>query len=786
MATMGLSDIRVVDFSTDIAGPYCTKLLADGGADVIKVEGPTGDPLRRCTATGADPGEADAALFCYLNTSKRSIVGAPTDAAVVELVAGADLVVEDFGPGRFDVAGLRARFPHLVVLSLSPFGAGGPASAWAATEFTVQAESGSILYRGRPTSPPVHAGGRIGEFVGGAYAAPPAIAAVRRARRTGVGEHIDLSLAESMAIAASTFADLANHLQGRPELTTPARNLETPSIEPARDGYVGFNTNTGQMFQNFLLLIERPDLLDDKELATFGGRVARGQEWRDIVHAFMGRHDVADIVERAAALRIPVAPVLNGDTVRTNEHLTARGVFVDNPAGFVQPRPPYLIDGEHVRPFTRAPRLGEHTGRIEPRPAPEPTDPSADPDALPLAGVKVLDLTSWWAGPSSTHFLALMGAEVIHVESVNHPDGMRLTGYMFGHADWWEWGHMFAAANTNKLGITLDLGSEAGFALCTRLVEWADVVVENFAPRVVEKWGLGRDEVLAMNPRVIYTRMPAFGLSGPWRERVGFAQTMEQMTMAWITGYPDDEPLIPRGPCDPLAGLHGAVAMLVALAERDRTGRGAFVESTMIEAALNCCAQPIIEFSAYGRVMERMGNRAPHAAPQGVYACPGFDEWLAISVVTDEQWHGLVTALGNPEWALDASLASAAGRHRAHDRLDERLAEWAATRDACAAAELLRHHGVPAARCADPRVLSRHPQLVARRFFEEVEHPVLGRHPVPGLPYRFASVDRWVRRATPTLGQDNHDVLGRILGVSEREIAQLEADGVIGTRPKGV
>lgn len=780
----GLVGIRVVDFTTRIAGPYCTKLLADAGADVIKVEPAEGDPMRRITATGAPIDGEDSAMFRYLNASKRSIVGAPGDDEVESLLAGADLVVEDFGPGRFDVAGVRARMPQLVVLSLSPFGAGGPMSDRPATEFTVQAESGSILYRGRPTRPPLQAGGEVSQFVAGAYGAPPAIAAVLRARRTGAGEHIDLSIAEAMAIAGSTFSDLSNHLMGRPELTTPARNLETPSIEPALDGWVGFNTNTAQMFQGFLLLIERPDLLDDKELATFGGRVARGQEWQDIMHAYMRQHPVAEIVERAAELRIPVTPVYNGETILTNEHLSARGVFVENPAGFTQPRPPYLIEGAAVRPFEPAPALGEHTGTIEAREVPRAATAAGESD-LPLVGLKVLDLTSWWAGPSSTHLLALMGAEVIHVESINHPDGMRLTGYIFGRPNWWEWGHMFAAANTDKLGITLDVGKPEGFALCKRLVEWADVVVENFSPRVVEQWGLGRDAVLAMNPRVVYMRMPAFGLSGPWRERVGFAQTMEQMTMAWITGYADDPPLIPRGPCDPLAGMHGAVAMLTALAERERTGKGVFIESTMVEAALNVCAQPIVEFTAYGRLMERMGNRSPHAAPQGVYACEGVEQWLAISVATDEQWQGLRVALGSPSWADDHALASMHGRHAQHDLLDEKLSEWAATQKAGEAAETLVAQGVPASHCFDPRVLSRHPQFVARRFFEEVDHPALGRIPLPGLPYRFASVDRWVHRATPTMGQHNRDVLSRICGLSGAEIDALEEKKIIGTRPAG-
>ncbi|HEX7094323.1 MAG TPA: CoA transferase, partial [Acidimicrobiales bacterium] len=582
----GLRHLRVVDFSREIAGPYCTKLLADAGADVIKIEPPEGDPARRMTATGVDLRGEDSALFRYLNTSKRSVVGRPGDPHVDELVAGADIVVEDFGPKHFDVAALRSRHPHLVVVTITPYGSTGPYADRPATEFIVQAESGSVLYRGKPDREPVQVGGRVSEFQGGAYAAPPAIAAALRARRTGVGEHIDVSLVESMVIATTTFADLSHHFHGRPELTTPIRNPETPSIEPAADGYVGFNTNTGQMFQNFLLLIERPDLLDDAELATFGGRIARREEWERIMHEFMRRHTVAEIVERAAALRIPVAPVCNGQTILENEHLVARGVFVRNPAGFVQPRPPYLIDGETVRPFEPAPALGEHTRNVEPRPKPVPTEPDADPPALPLAGLKVLDLTSWWAGPSSTQFLAAMGAEVVHVESTSHPDGMRLTGYVFGQPEWWEWGHMFVAVNTDKLGITLDLSTPRGREVCERLIKWADVIVENFAPRVVENWGYDRDGVFAINPNVVYCRMPAFGLTGPWRDRVGFAQTMEQLTMAWITGYPDDQPMIPRGPCDPLAGLHSAVAMLAALAERERRGRGVFIESTMVEAAL--------------------------------------------------------------------------------------------------------------------------------------------------------------------------------------------------------
>jgi crotonobetainyl-CoA:carnitine CoA-transferase CaiB-like acyl-CoA transferase len=783
----GLSDIRVVDFSSEIAGPYCSKLLADAGADVVKIETPEGDPLRAYTATGADLGGDDSALFRFLNTSKRSVVGDMGDAPVDSLVAAALILIEDGRPG-IDIASLRQRHPHLVVVSITPYGRRGPYGIdRPATEFTVQAESGSLLSRGRPWREPVQIGGRISEFVAGAYAAPPATAAALRARRTGTGEHIDVSVAEAILIAATLFADLGHHLLGRRPFARPFRNLETPSIETCKDGWVGFNTNTGQMFQNFLLLIERPDLLDDTELAGIQGRQARGKEWQAILDGYFAQHEVQEIVERAAELRIPVAPVCNGETILTNEHLMERGVFVANPAGFIQPRPPYLLNGAAVRTLGAAPTLGQHTGSVIWPPRPAPTDRAADGSALPLAGLKVLDLTSWWAGPSSTQFLAAMGGEVIHLESTGHPDGMRMTGYISGHPDWWEWSSMFVAVNTDKLALTLDLQTERGRALCTELIRWADVVVENFAPRVAECWGFDRDGMLAINPKVVYCRMPAFGLTGPWRDRVGFAQTMEQLTMAWITGYVDDQPLIPRGPCDPLAGLHAAVAILAALAERDRTGTGQFVESIMLEAALNACAEPIVEHSAYGLLMERMGNRSPHMAPQGVYACQGADTWVAISVGSEAQWEGLCAALGHPSWAEDPLFATSADRIRRHETLDDHLRQWAATvTDVDAAVGSLLGRGVPAARGWDPRTIHEHPQYSGRGFFEELDHASIGTHPVPGQPYRFASVDRWTHRATATMGMDNSEILTRILGLSAAEIAGLESDGIIGSRPKGL
>jgi crotonobetainyl-CoA:carnitine CoA-transferase CaiB-like acyl-CoA transferase len=788
----GLRDIRVIDLSTGIAGGYTTKLFCDAGADVVKVEPPGGDPLRHFTASGRDLAGRDGPLFQFLAAGKRSVVGVPGDSHVESLVAGADLVVESFATDVLRAAQHVERVPGLVVLSITPFGRTGPYAGRIATEFTVQAESGSIATRGLASQPPVMAGGRTTEWVGGTFAAVAALGAVRRARTHGLGEHVDFSLLEVMNIAGTMYTDLLNSMLGRPNVAgTPARSIELPSIEPTRDGWVGFNTNSRQQYRDFLLLIERTDLLEDEELAKITGRWARMDEWNAAVRAWTTQHTTAEIVERAALLRIPVAPVHDGRSVKEHEHFAARGVFVKNPSGgFLQPRPPYRIDDSDPAPPRVAPRLAEHTDVIGvPAQKRNGLRAARAGDPLPLSGIRVLDATAWWAGPSATWMLAVLGAEVIHLEAIQRPDGMRMTGgALIGHLpSWWEYSHIFLSANTNKRGLTLNLADARGLALAKRVIATCDVFVENFSPRVIEQFGLDWNSVHALNPRTILVRMPAFGLSGPWRDHVGFAQTMEQITgLAWLTGHPHDQPRIQRGPCDPLAGTHAAFATLVALAERERTGTGHLVECAMVEGALNAAAEQIVEHGAHDVVLQREGNRAPHAAPQNLYACRGREQWLALSIESDAQWQALIACLGRPGWALAAELASHAGRRAHHDRIDAELARWAAERDLEPTVAELVAAGVPAAPVVDPRTTYRHPQLAARGFYEELTHPVVGTHPVCAPPFRFASVAHWLRSPAPTLGEHSREVLGGLLGLTAAELDELETAQVIGTRPTGL
>jgi crotonobetainyl-CoA:carnitine CoA-transferase CaiB-like acyl-CoA transferase len=798
-----LSGLRVVDLTGRVAGAYATKLLADAGADVIKLEPPEGDPLRRRTASAA-PVAADAhgALFAYLCASKRSALAdlrrAEGRALALRIAATSDLLIESFEPGEIERLGLgpdalAEHAPGCTLVSLSSFGRGGPWSTRAATEFSLQAWCGSTGGRGLPEGPPLAAGGRLGEWIAGLYAAIGALVAARRARATGRGDHVDVSLFECMSVALAYHEHLKASLSGDLERWVReefSRQLEVPSIEPARDGWVGFALFTAQMWSSFCEMVERPELGKDPELCFMLRRWPRRGEVYAAIHPWLRAHSVDEIVAEASKRRIPVARIGDGASVIEMDHFRATGTFVPNPDGFLQPRVPWRISEAEPRAFARAPRFGEHQAEIEREAAERRVRPAPGSGAieLPLAGIRVADLTQFIAGPTVTHLLAALGADVVKVESVQRPDGIRFASSRTPEVPrWWEYSWIFHGFNANKRSVTLDLKRPAGVELARRLIRGADLVVENFAPGVIEELGLGWGEVSRLNPRAILLRMPAFGFEGPWRERVGLAQTMEQLTgMAAVTGLRDGPPVIPRGPCDGIAGLHAAFAGLAALEARERDGRGRLVVCNMAESALNVAAEPIVEYSAYGRLLTRDGNRDPVDAPQNVYRCAGSEQWLALSIASDAQWQELVAWLGNPSWAGDPGLRSAAARREAADRIDAELARVFAARERDAAVESLAARGVPAAAVvASPHVVH-NPQHAARGFYQHLVHPVAGLQPYARLPLRFAcGPERQVTSPPPLLGEHNQAVLCGELGLSADELDELRRERISGEIPVG-
>jgi crotonobetainyl-CoA:carnitine CoA-transferase CaiB-like acyl-CoA transferase len=787
--------LQVLEIASSIAGSYCGKLFTDAGADVVKLEPRDGDPLRRWTASGAplDDGEPGA-LFQYLNAGKKSVrTGHGASADPSALFTAADLVIVDgsFGWGPSEIRQLSAGCPRLVVVSVSTFGLAGPyaGGAVAANEFVLQAMCGSAASRGLPEGRPLQAGGHIGEWTTGLYAAVASAAMLRRALHTGQGDLIDLSMYEAMISTMGGLAAMSRSVLGDRSPAT-GRSIELPSIVETADGLVGFCTITRQQFMDFLAMIGRADLIDNEELATPYGRMRRRAEFEAMVSEWARTRSTEEIVELAAAMRIPVAPIGTPETVVTIDHFAERGVFVPTANGrFRAPRPPYRSAALDAVPFGPVPVVGEHSGAVRWKPRPKSGGDTGTPPELPLAGIRVLDLTAFWAGPAATHVLAALGADVIKIEGVRRPDAIRYAGGVPATLDrWWEWGSLFLCYNTNKRGVTLELSEPQGRDVVLRLLGECDLLVENFSPRVMSNLGLDWPALHEANPRGVVVRMPAFGLDGPWRDRVGFAQTMEQASgMAWLTGEEDGPPLIPRGPCDPIAGLHAIFAAIAGLAVREHSGIGFEIESTMVEAALNIAAEPLIEYAAYGRAPHRRGNRGAGAAPQGLYRCGDEDRWVALAVTNDKQWAALLDVLGHPA-ELDApEYADVAGRQRAADAIDAVVEAWASGLTTDVAEAQLRAAGVPASRLFAPVDVLADEQLAARGFWVESEHPVVGRIRVPAMPFHLErTMTPWVRTPAPTMGEHNSDVLENLLGLSPDDVPDLERAGLIATRPAGL
>lgn len=813
--TPPLSGYRVADLSSGIGGGYCTKLLVDAGATVVKLEPPEGDPLRRWTASGHHPAEGeDGALFRFLAAGKRSVVVDPLDPACVSrmraVLDGADAIVWSQGSrlaGHPDLqpAALRAALPDAIVTAITPFGLTGPWANRPASDLVLQALTGGPAIRGLPGRPPIASGGQPSEWVAGTFAALGTLAARYRALTTGTGELLDVSMFEALLQTQDLYPVTYFSIAGRP--WRGGKSPAIPGIEPTADGYIGLAVATAQHWHDFCVLIGRPDWAADESLYSYKGRWAR---WADLIPAIQEAtrsRTTAELLEAAALLRLPVAPVGNGATVPQFDHFVERGDYIRNPSGgFLQPVVPYRLSaGVATRPCGPAPRLGEltareiSTGSVWPGRGAmaAPVTCGAIGDAadrsLPFHGLRVLEFTSFWAGPLVGQFFAMLGADVIHVESTAHPDGFRSNTLRAVSDDlWWEWSPAFLGANTNKRGLTLDLQRDAGRDVARRLALRCDLVLDNFSPRVLEQWGLDYASLSRDHAGLILLRMPAFGLSGPWRDRIGFAYTMEQVSgLAWVTGEPGEPPLTPNGICDVMAGVHAALAALLGLEHRRRSGRGLFIEVPMVSSALNIAAEQVIEYSAYGCLLQRSGNRSPAAAPQNIYRCGDRDEqgperWIAMAVCTDAQWDALRRIIGDPVWARDDSLSTAAGRRAAQDRIDAELAAWCVERPAAETAELLCAAGVPAAAVVLPYETRLNPQLQARGFFEPLQHPVVGAVLQEGWPVRFSGgPQRFHRGPAPTLGQHNREILSALLGMAEGEIDELEAAGVIGSRPVG-
>jgi benzylsuccinate CoA-transferase BbsF subunit len=397
-----------------------------------------------------------------------------------------------------------------------------------------------------------------------------------------------------------------------------------------------------------------------------------------------------------------------------------------------------------------------------------------------FAGTTILEFGGGAAGPVATRYFADHGATVIRVESRRRPDFLRLLRLTPDSPGGLDGAHHFAVLNANKLSVALDLSRPEGVGVARRLALWADAVAENFAPGAMAKWGLDYASLVKERPDLVMISTCLNGQTGPERHYPGFGgQGSALAGFNHLTGWPDREPVGPFGTItDSLSPRFAALLLATTLLHRHRTGQGQHIDLAQVEGGIACLTESMIGHAANGEILTRMGNRSRHEAPHGVFPCAGKDRWVAIVVHDDEDWRRLVRAMGEPGWATDAGLATAAGRLARVGEVERRLAEWTSARDAMDAADQLQAAGVEAAPVEDFADLHEDPQLAHRRHFQDVEHTVLGRHPVETHAMRFSAMVPRIHSPAPRLGEHTEHVLRELLGMAAGEFARLRDAGV--------
>lgn len=415
-----------------------------------------------------------------------------------------------------------------------------------------------------------------------------------------------------------------------------------------------------------------------------------------------------------------------------------------------------------------------------------------------LAGLRILDLTQVAVGPYATLLLGFMGAEVIKVESCARMDISRgaarpapggeglYPGGDPGERPWNRTGY-YVQRNGNKRSLTLDLTAPRGKELFLQLVGVCDVLIENYRATVMDRLGLGYAVLSRTNPRLIYVKISSQGATGPEKDYASLGSTLEQTAgLASITGYDDGKPLMTNETYpDPVVGILAVGALMAALRQRRQTGQGAFVDLAQREVTTMLLGEAVVDYSLTGRVAQPLGNRHPQWVPQGVYPCLGTDLWLAITVTSEPEWQGLCQALGQPELAQDARFATVLGRRQHQEALDRIVTAWTQQHEHRQAMHLLQAHGVPAGAVLTGGETIHDPHLEARGFWDVVEHPEVGPYRQVTTPWQLTRNPRHLTRPAPGLGEHNHAVLRDLLGLSAQDIAALEAQGIIGTRPVG-
>lgn len=802
-----LAGLRILDLANETAA-FGGKLLAELGADVLRIEPPEGDPIRRLGPFAGDIVDPERSLsHWWFNSGKRSAVLDWRTPAGRGRIAGlaeqADAIVET-GETGIDFAAWQAAHPATTVISVSPCGRSGPRRDWQAPDLVAWALGGGLSTTGLPDRPPLHGNWLLTYHTTGIYAAIGVLAGLAHRRRFGSGHFFDLSVVEATASWVENLIVLHEYTGG----IQVRMGVEHPSAVPwgsfpTKDGQVIFLPLTQGQWLALLEWMKETGEVEswalDEALVPMAARTPR----RAQIHEWLGRwtaqFESAEFVAEANRRRLPGARINTALDVLADEQLQARGYFVpvEQPSiGRAVPVPglPYQFrDGATLRAaplfnssapeFLAAPTGGSDSAA--PNGGTPPFPGSGLPtNEWPLFGVRILDLTWAVAGPQATKVLADLGADVIKIEAPGTGDLLR------GLPPHWQnqpdpnWNGHFHRFNRSKRNLSVDLKKPAGVRLVKRLAAWADAIVDNFGAGVMTRLGLGPEELAAVNPRLVQISMSGYGQSGPHRNYPSYALiSSARGSIVAGTGYQDGAatgPGIALG--DTGAGLQLALAILAALEQRDRTGQGTFVDMSQLEAATVFVGPALLDAAINGRALFCPENHLPDrtVAPHGVYPAAGDDNWVAIAVESDEQWAALAAAIGRPDLAADERLRTTEGRVAAAAEIDAAVTAYTSDRNAIEVARLLQAAGVPAGNAQRaPDLLNNDEQLAARGFYQRVAHPDIGEIAMDTLPLRWTDGPVPVPAPAPLLGEYNEYVLQSVLGLSDDDLVELIVEEAI-------
>ncbi len=758
---------RVLEIADGVSASFCSKVLSDLGAEVMKVEPQGGHssriaPPRRSDAAPEDPG----GRFVYLNTGKSSVVvgdGPERDADLDRLAGFCDVVVTD------DLAWVErnALPPRVIEVVVTPWGATGPARRWRATHLVSfhAAGEGSILPSGPgwlqfPDRPPLQLGSEIAHFDAGWNAAVAALAAMYDRLRTGVGQRIDVSAQESELTLNRTRLSRFNN--DGVVLRRDGGRYGTMGMIGCRDGWVQLVGMTPDQWDALARSADAGEL-SDPAIATRASRAENPELAAAAIKRWCEGLDSADIVRILSSLGAPVGAYATTADLQKSEQLAHRGFFraVDDRRGgqILLPGPPYRLS---KTPVIVGPPPAVGTA-FEFRSS-GPGSPSMEAGRV-LAGVRILDFTWAAAGPYATALLAFLGADVVKVESTRRPDPAR-RGFLADYGGI-NCSPNFNELNLNKRSFQVDLTQPDGLALGNRLVEWADVVVDNFRPGVMARFGFDATALVAKRPDLIVASSSANGSTGPDALAAGLASIFGATGgLSEQTGYEDGPPTEIGESTDYRSGNALAVGILAALLHKAQTGEGQVVDVSSREVVIASAPDAFLAQQLGVVWQPRIGNGHREHAPHGVYRAAGTDEWIAIAVVDEQSWSGLCQAMGADD--LIDRYPTAQSRRLAAGEIDAAVGRWTSQHSPQGLGETLQARGVPATAVMTNEMLASDPHLAERNVFVEINHPEIGRSVVMRPPWRFSGLEFELRHG-PLIGEHNDEVLTGILGLGAHE-----------------